>query len=38
MVVAGVVIGIVYAFIPIVLAIGISPHDWQHIMWFPNWI
>ena len=38
MVIAGLVIGIVVAFIPIVLGIGISPEHWRHIMWFPNWV
>lgn len=38
MVIAGMIIGIVVAFIPIVLAIGISPEHWQHVMWFPSWI
>ena len=38
MVVAGMVIGIVVAFVPIVLGIGISPRYFTHIMWFPNWI
>jgi dolichyl-phosphate-mannose-protein mannosyltransferase len=38
MVVAGMIIGIVVAFIPIVLGLGISPEHWQHLMWFPNWI
>jgi dolichyl-phosphate-mannose-protein mannosyltransferase len=38
MVLAGMIIGIVVAFIPIVLGIGISPEHWQHIMWLPSWI
>ena len=38
MVLAGMIIGIVVAFIPIVLGIGISPGHWQHIMWFRSWI
>jgi dolichyl-phosphate-mannose--protein O-mannosyl transferase len=38
MVLSGMIVGIVVAFIPIVLAIGISPQHWQHIMWFRNWI
>jgi dolichyl-phosphate-mannose--protein O-mannosyl transferase len=38
MVLAGMIIGIVVAFIPIVLGIGISPEHWMHIMWFRNWI
>ena len=38
MVVAGLVIGIVVAFIPIVLGLPISPTYFSHIMWFPNWI
>ena len=38
MVVAGLVIGIVVAFIPIVLGLPISPTYFRHIMWFPNWI
>jgi dolichyl-phosphate-mannose--protein O-mannosyl transferase len=38
MVVAGLVIGIVVAFVPIVLGLPISPTYFRHIMWFPNWI
>ncbi len=38
MVVAGVVIGIVVAFIPIVLGLPISPEYFSHITWFPSWI
>jgi dolichyl-phosphate-mannose-protein mannosyltransferase len=38
MVVAGAIIGIVVAFLPIVLNIPISPGHWAHIMWFPSWI
>jgi dolichyl-phosphate-mannose--protein O-mannosyl transferase len=38
MVVAGLVIGIVVAFVPIVLGLPISPEYFNHIMWFPNWI
>ena len=38
MVVAGLVIGIVVAFIPIVLGLPISPEYFEHIMWFPSWI
>jgi dolichyl-phosphate-mannose-protein mannosyltransferase len=38
MVLAGVIIGIVVAFIPIVLGLGISPEHWQHIMWLRSWI
>jgi dolichyl-phosphate-mannose-protein mannosyltransferase len=38
MAVSGVIIGILVAFLPIVLGLGISPEHWQHIMWFPNWI
>ena len=38
LVLAGMIIGIVVAFIPIVLGIGISPGHWMHIMWFRNWI
>jgi dolichyl-phosphate-mannose-protein mannosyltransferase len=38
MVVAGLAIGIVVAFVPIVLALPISPEYFQHIMWFPSWI
>ena len=37
-VVAGMVIGIIVAFVPIVLGLPISPKYFQHIMWFPNWI
>ena len=38
MVVAGLAIGIVVAFIPIVLGFRISPKYFKHIMWFPSWI
>jgi dolichyl-phosphate-mannose--protein O-mannosyl transferase len=38
MVLSGMVIGILVAFVPVVLAIGISPQHWQHIMWFRSWI
>jgi len=38
MVVAGLVIGIIVAFVPIVLGLPISPTYFEHIMWFPNWI
>jgi dolichyl-phosphate-mannose-protein mannosyltransferase len=38
MVVAGLVIGIIVAFVPIVLGLPISPKYFEHIMWFPNWI
>ena len=38
MVVAGAVIGIVVAFIPIVLGLPISPEYFSHITWFPSWI
>jgi dolichyl-phosphate-mannose-protein mannosyltransferase len=35
---AGVIAGIVVAFLPIVLAMPISPEYFAHVMWFPNWI
>jgi dolichyl-phosphate-mannose--protein O-mannosyl transferase len=38
MVVAGLAIGIVVAFVPIVLGLPISPRYFEHIMWFPSWI
>jgi dolichyl-phosphate-mannose--protein O-mannosyl transferase len=38
MVVAGLVIGILVAFVPIVLGLPISPEYFEHIMWFPSWI
>jgi dolichyl-phosphate-mannose-protein mannosyltransferase len=38
MVVAGAVVGIAVAFLPIVLNIPISPGHWSHIMWFRSWI
>lgn len=38
MVVGGMVIGIVVAFVPVLLALGISPGHFDHIMWFPTWI
>lgn len=36
--IAGLVIGIVVGFVPIVLALPISPTYFEHIMWFPSWI
>jgi hypothetical protein len=38
MVLAGAIVGIAVAFLPIVLNIPISPGHWAHIMWFRNWI
>jgi dolichyl-phosphate-mannose--protein O-mannosyl transferase len=38
MVLAGLTIGIVVAFVPIVLGLPISPQYFEHIMWFPSWI
>jgi dolichyl-phosphate-mannose--protein O-mannosyl transferase len=38
MILAGAIVGIVVAFLPIVLNIPISPGHWSHIMWFPSWI
>ncbi len=38
MVVAGLVIGIVVAFVPIVLGLPISPKYFEQIMWLPSWI
>ena len=38
MVVAGLIIGIVVAFVPIVLGLPISPEYFERIMWFPSWI
>ncbi|MDI9600127.1 MAG: phospholipid carrier-dependent glycosyltransferase [Acidobacteriota bacterium] len=38
MVVAGLTIGIVVAFVPIVLGLPISPRYFEHVMWFPSWI
>jgi dolichyl-phosphate-mannose--protein O-mannosyl transferase len=38
MVLAGMAIGIVVAFMPIVLNIPISPGHFSHIMWFRSWI
>jgi hypothetical protein len=38
MVLAGAIVGITVAFLPIVLNIPISPRHWSHIMWFPSWI
>jgi dolichyl-phosphate-mannose--protein O-mannosyl transferase len=38
MVVAGLTIGIVVAFVPILLGLPISPQYFEHIMWFPSWI
>jgi dolichyl-phosphate-mannose-protein mannosyltransferase len=38
MIVAGLVIGILAGFVPIVLGLPISPKYFEHIMWFPNWI
>jgi len=37
-VVAGVVVGIVVAFVPVVLALPITPEYFSHITWFPSWI
>jgi len=37
-VLAGAIVGIAVAFLPIVLNIPISPGHWSHIMWFPSWI
>ncbi len=36
--VAGVVIGIVVAFIPVVLGLPITPEYFSHVTWFPSWI
>jgi len=38
MVLAGAIVGIAVAFLPIVLNIPISPGHWSHIMWFASWI
>lgn len=38
LIVAGAVIGIVVAFIPVVLGLPISPAYFSHITWFPSWI
>ncbi len=38
MVVAGLTVGIVVAFVPIVLGLPISPRYFEHVMWFPSWI
>lgn len=38
LVLAGLMIGIVVAFVPIVLGLPISPRYFEHIMWFPSWI
>jgi dolichyl-phosphate-mannose--protein O-mannosyl transferase len=38
MIVAGLAIGIVVAFVPIVLGLPISPKYFEHLMWFPSWI
>ena len=38
MVVAGAVVGIVVAFIPVVLAMPISPAHFSHITWFQSWV
>ena len=38
MAVAGLIIGIAVAFMPIVLNIPISQGHWEHIMWFRSWI
>lgn len=38
MVIAGAVAGIVVAFIPVVLALPITPEQFSHIMWFRSWI
>ncbi len=38
MVLAGAIVGIAVAFLPVVLNIPISPGHWSHIMWFPSWI
>lgn len=38
MMVAGLVIGIVVGFVPIVLGLPISPKYFEHIMWLPSWI
>ena len=35
---AGMIIGIAVAFLPIVLAMPISPDYFAHITWFPSWI
>jgi dolichyl-phosphate-mannose-protein mannosyltransferase len=38
MVLAGAIVGIAVAFLPIVLNIPISPGHFSHITWFPSWI
>ena len=38
MLAAGMVVGIVVAFIPVVLALPITPGHFAHIAWFPKWI
>jgi dolichyl-phosphate-mannose--protein O-mannosyl transferase len=38
MVLAGLTIGIVVAFVPIVLGLPISPQYFEHVMWLPSWI
>ena len=38
MILAGAIVGIVVAFLPIVLKIPISLGHWSHIMWFRSWI
>jgi dolichyl-phosphate-mannose-protein mannosyltransferase len=38
MVIAGAIVGIAVAFLPIVLNIPISAGHWSHIMWLPSWI
>jgi dolichyl-phosphate-mannose--protein O-mannosyl transferase len=38
MVLAGAIVGITVAFLPIVLNIPISSGHWSHIMWIPSWI
>ncbi|MCX6363200.1 MAG: glycosyltransferase family 39 protein [Actinobacteria bacterium] len=38
MILAGAIVGIAVAFLPIVLNIPISPGHWSHIMWFRSWI
>jgi dolichyl-phosphate-mannose-protein mannosyltransferase len=38
MIVAGAIVGIVVAFLPIVINIPISHGHWSHIMWFRKWV
>jgi dolichyl-phosphate-mannose-protein mannosyltransferase len=38
MALAGMIVGIAVAFLPIVLAMPISPDYFAHITWFPSWI